>query len=163
MVKRIRPKKKDRVVAPRNWYIIHVHSGCEDQVAETLKQKVESLGMQDKIFNVMVPKEKQLELRDGKKKVVEKKIYPGYVFVDMIVTEDSWYVVRNTPNVTGFLGFGTRPSPASPEEIERLKKRMGIAEPKYKIDLKEGETVKIVDGPFSGFEGTVEELSLIHI
>jgi transcriptional antiterminator NusG len=158
MVKQIK-KGKDEIKGSRNWYVIHTYSGYEDQVAENIQEKVESLGMQDKIFAVIVPKEKNIEIKNGKKKTVEKKIYPGYVLVDMIVTEDSWYVVRNTPSVTGFIGFGTRPSPIPKEEIDRLKKRMSIEEPKYKIDLQIGESVKIVDGPFSGFEGVVDDIN----
>jgi len=142
----------------RNWYVIHTYSGYEEQVAESLKQRIESLGMQDKIFDVVVPKEKQIEIKNGKRKIVEKRIFPGYVIVDMIVTDDSWYVVRNTPNVTGFIGFGVRPTPMSKEEIDRIKKRMGVEEPKYKIDLKVGDLVKINDGALKGSEGKIEEV-----
>lgn len=150
--------RKDRIRGARNWYVIHTYSGYEDQVAENLKQRIESLGMKDKIFAVLVPKEKHIEIKNGKRRTVEKRIYPGYVLVDMIVTEDSWYVVRNTPNVTGFIGFGTRPMPIAKEEINRIQKLMGVEEPKYKIDLKTGEHVRISDGPFSGFEGIVDEI-----
>jgi len=142
----------------RNWYVIHTYSGYEEQVAESLKQRIESMNMDDKIFDVIVPKEKQIEIKNGKRKIIEKKIFPGYVLVDMIVTDDSWYVVRNTPNVTGFIGFGVRPTPMSKEEIDRLKKRMGVEEPKYQIDLRVGDLVKITDGALKGFEGKVEEV-----
>ncbi|MFA7253425.1 MAG: transcription termination/antitermination protein NusG [Patescibacteria group bacterium] len=142
----------------RNWYVIHTYSGYEEQVADSLKQRIESLGMQEKIFDVIVPKEKQIEIKNGKRKIVEKKIYPGYVLVDMIVTDDSWYVVRNTPNVTGFIGFGVRPTPMSKEEIDRIKKRMGVEEPKYQVDLTVGDLVKINDGALKGFEGKIEEV-----
>lgn len=159
MAKKIGIKgRRDKVREKRNWYVIHTYSGYEEQVAENLKQRIESLGMQDKIFNVMVPKEKQIEIKNGKRRTVEKRIYPGYVMVDMIVTEDSWYVVRNTPNVTGFIGFGTRPTPVDPAEIKVLKKRMGVEEPKYKIDVSEGEAVRITDGPFTGYEGVVDDI-----
>ena len=159
MAKKIGIKgSKDKVRESRNWYVIHTYSGYEDQVAENLKQRIESLGMQDKIFNVMVPKEKQIEIKNGKRRTVEKRIYPGYVMVDMIVTEDSWYVVRNTPNVTGFIGFGTRPTPVDKTEVRTLKKRMGVEEPKYKIDVVEGEAVRITDGPFAGYEGVVDDI-----
>ncbi len=114
--------------------------------------------MGDKIFDVVVPKEKQIEIKNGKRKIVEKKIFPGYVIVDMIVTDDSWYVVRNTPNVTGFIGFGVRPTPMSKEEIDRIRKRMGVEEPKYMIDLRVDDLVKITDGALKGFEGKVEEV-----
>jgi transcriptional antiterminator NusG len=150
--------KKDKVRGNRNWYIIHTAAGYEDQVAEQIMQRVKTLSMEEKVFEALVPKEKQIEIKNGSRKVVEKKIYPGYVFVDMTVSEDSWYVVRNTPNVTGFLGFGTVPTPVPEEEISRLKKKMGVEEPKYKIDLKIGESVNIIDGPFSGFEGVIEDV-----
>ena len=143
----------------RNWYVIHTYSGYEEQVADSLKQRIESLGMQDRIFDVVVPKEKQIEIKNGKRKVVGKRIFPGYVMVDMIVTDDSWYVVRNTPNVTGFIGFGVRPTPMSDSEIKRIKKRMGVEEPKYKVDFKVDELVKITDGALKGFEGKVQEIS----
>lgn len=158
MPKKINIKDKDKVRGERNWYVIHTYSGYEDQVAEALKERIERLGMKDKIFDVIVPKEKQIEIKSGKRKVIEKRIFPGYVLVDMIVTEDSWYVVRNTANVTGFIGFGTFPTPIFPEEMKIIKKKMGVEEPKYKIDLKIGESVKICDGPFSGLEGVVDEV-----
>lgn len=142
----------------RNWYVIHTYAGYEEQVADSLKQRIESLSMQDKIFDVIVPKEKQIEIKNGKRTTVEKRIFPGYVLVDMIVTDDSWYVVRNTPNVTGFIGFGVRPTPMSKEEIDRIKKRMGVEEPKFKVDFKEGDLVKITDGALKGFEGKIEEV-----
>jgi transcriptional antiterminator NusG len=149
---------KQQLPQKRNWYVIHTYSGYEDAVARNLKQRVESLGMEDKIFNVLVPKEKKIKIKDGKRKVVEEKIYPGYVLVEMIVTDDSWYVVRNTPNVTGFVGVGTTPVPVSPQEIENLKKRMGVEEPQFKIEVNIGDLVKIVDGPFKNFEGKVSEI-----
>ena len=127
-------------------------------MVHNLQQRIESLGMDDKIFSVMVPKEKKIKIRNGKRKVVEEKIYPGYVLVEMIVTDDSWYVVRNTPRVTGFVGSGTTPVPVSDEEIAFLKKRMGVEEPKYKIDVVLGDAVKITDGPFKDFDGKVSEI-----
>jgi transcriptional antiterminator NusG len=149
---------KQQIPQERNWYVLHTYSGYEDAVAKNLKQRIESLGMEDKIFNVLVPKEKKIKIKNGKRKVVEEKIYPGYVLVEMIVTDDSWYVVRNTPNVTGFVGAGTTPVPVSPKEIENLKKRMGGEEPQYKIEVKVGEMVKIIDGPFKDFDGKVSEI-----
>lgn len=143
----------------RNWYVIHTYSGYEEQVADSLRQRIESLGMQDKIFDVVVPKEKQIEIKNGKRKIVEKRIFPGYVLVDMIVTDDSWYVVRNTPNVTGFIGFGVRPTPMSKEEVNRIKKRMGVEEPKYKVDFEIGELVRINDGALKSHEGKVQEIN----
>jgi transcriptional antiterminator NusG len=146
---------KQQASTEKRWYVLHTYSGYEDAVAKNLKQRVESLGMEDKIFNVVVPKEKKIKIRNGKKRTVEEKIYPGYVLVEMIVTDDSWYVVRNTPNVTGFVGAGTVPLPVAPLEIEALKKRMVDEEPKYKIDFKKGDSVKITDGPFKDSEGKV--------
>lgn len=142
----------------RGWYVIHTYSGYEDQVADNLRQRAESFGMQDKIFNVIVPKEKQIEIKNGKRRTVEKRIFPGYVMVEMIVTDDSWYVVRNTPNVTGFIGLGVQPTPISPDEVNRIQKRMGIEEPKYKIELTIDELVKITDGPLKGFEGKITDI-----
>ncbi len=152
---------KDRILkqsGERNWYVIHTYAGYEEQVADNLKQRIESLNMSDRIFDVIVPKEKQIEIKNGKRKTVEKRIFPGYVLVDMVVTDDTWYVVRNTPNVTGFIGFGVRPTPMSKEEVDRIKKRMGVEEPKYKIELKDGDLVRITDGALKGFEGKVEDV-----
>ena len=114
--------------------------------------------MEDKIFDVLVPKEKQIEVKNGRRRTVEKKILPGYVLAEMIVTDDSWYVVRNTPNVTGFIGFGVQPTPMQPDEIDRIKRRMGVDEPKYEIELSVGDLVRVGDGPFKGFEGKVQEI-----
>ena len=149
---------KQQISQEKQWYVLHTYSGYEDAVAKNLKQRIESLGMEDKIFNVIVPKEKKIKIKAGKRKVTEEKIYPGYVIVEMVVTDDSWYVVRNTPNVTGFVGAGTTPVPVSATEIESLKKRMGGEEPQYKIEVKLGEMVKIIDGPFKDFDGKVSEV-----
>ena len=146
---------KQKLPQQRNWYVIHTYSGYEDAVAKNLKQRVESLGMDDKIFSVLVPKEKKVKIKNGKRKTIEEKIYPGYVLVEMIVTDDSWYTVRNTPNVTGFVGVGTTPVPISINEIDILKKRMGVDTPQFKIEAKTGDIVKIVDGPFRDFDGKV--------
>ena len=149
---------KQQIEQQKNWYVIHTYSGYEDAVAKNLKQRIESLGMEDKIFNVIVPKEKKIKIKDGKRKVQDEKIYPGYVLVEMIVTDDSWYVVRNTPNVTGFVGAGTTPVPVSLSEIDILKKKMGVETPQYKIDVEVGDAVKIIDGPFKDFDGKVSEI-----
>ncbi len=149
---------KQKLPQQRNWYVIHTYSGYEDAVARNLKQRIESLGMEDKIFSVIVPKEKKIKIKNGRRRVAEEKVYPGYVLVEMIVTDDSWYVVRNTPNVTGFVGAGTTPIPVSPLEVENLKKRMGVEEPKFKIDFKMNDLVKITDGPFKDYEGKVSEI-----
>lgn len=142
----------------RNWYAVHTYSGYEDAVARNLRQRVESLGYEDKIFNILVPKEKKIKIKGGKRRVEEEKIYPGYVLVEMIVTDDSWYVVRNTPRVTGFVGSGITPTPLSREEVDTLFKRMQAEEPKYTIDVAAGDTVRINDGPFKDYEGKVSEV-----
>jgi len=138
--------------------VLHTYSGYEDAVVRNLKQRIESLDIQDKIFNVLVPKEKKIKIKNGKRRVIEEKIYPGYVLVEMIVTDDSWYVVRNTPRVTGFIGSGTMPIPVSKEEMKELQKRMGDTESKYKIEFSVGDPVKIIDGPFKDFDGKVSEI-----
>lgn len=142
----------------KDWYAIHTYSGYEDRVSDNLRQRIETLGMGDKIFDVIVPKENQIEIKNGRRRIVERRIFPGYVLVQMDVTEDSWYVVRNTPNVTGFVGSGTTPTPLSESEIKHIQKRMGVEEPKYKIDFTAGESVNITDGPFKGFDGVVNEI-----
>ena len=142
----------------RHWYVIHTYSGYEDAVREALMQRIETMNMQDKIFDVIVPKESQIEMKKGEQVTTKKRIFPGYVLVDMIVTDESWYVVRNTPNVTGFIGADTTPIPVSEDEVARLKKRMGVVEPKYKIDFEINDRVSIVDGPFSGYDGLISEI-----
>ena len=144
----------------REGYAIHTYSGYEDNVARNLKQRIESLGFEDKIFQVLVPKEKKIRVKGGKREVVEEKIYPGYVLVEMIVNDDSWYVVRNTPNVTGFIGAGTVPTPLARLEVDDLLRRMGVQEPQYQVDVKVGERVKITDGPFKDFDGKVDEVDM---
>ena len=147
-----------RYDATKQWYAIHTYSGYEEKVAESIRQRAESLDMKDKIFAALVPKEKQIEIRNGKRKIVEKRIFQGYVLVQMKLSEDAWYIVRNTPSVTGFVGTGTEPTPVDPEEIEKIQKRMGLDQPKHKIDYNVGEVVSIVDGPFKGFDGTISEI-----
>lgn len=143
----------------RRWYAIHTYSGYEENVAEGLRSRVSTLGMQDTIFNVLVPTEKKIKIKNGKRKVVEEKIFPGYVLVEMDVTDDSWYVVRNTPNVTGFIGTGTTPTPLSEAEVASILKRKGGEDKmEVEIDLVEGMAVRIGDGPFKGFEGKVIEV-----
>lgn len=158
MTEKLEKTKNLKQEGKRGWYVIHTYAGYEDQVAESLKQRVESTGMSDFIFNVIVPIEKQIEIKNGKRQVVEKKIFPGYVLVEMIVTDESWYVVRNTPNVTGFVGFGVRPTPMSEMEIARIQKRMSIKEPKHKMEFAVDDLVRIVDGPLKGFEGKVADI-----
>jgi len=139
------------------WYVLHTYSGYEDTVARNLKQRIESLGMQDYIFNVMVPTERKIKIHGGKKKVIEEKVYPGYVLIEMIVTDESWYVVRNTPRVTGFVGAGNIPIPVDSGKITELEKVIK-EEPGYKIDFKTGDSVKIKTGPFRDFNGKVGEI-----
>lgn len=142
----------------RRWYVLHTYSGYEENVAHNLKQRIESMDVEDKIFNILIPTEKKIKIKNGKRKVLEEKIFPGYVLVEMIVNDDSWYVVRNTPNVTGFIGTGTIPTPISDKEVKELQKRMGVEEPKFKIDITEGSPVKITDGPFKNLEGKVTNI-----
>lgn len=142
----------------RRWYAIHTYSGYEENVEEAVKQRIETMDMQEKIFAVLVPKEKKIKIKNGKRRVTEEKIFPGYVLVEMIVTDDSWYVVRNTPNVTGFIGTGTTPTPIAQEEIDVLLKRVGTNEPEFKIDVGKGDTVTITDGPFKGQQAKVEDV-----
>ena len=149
---------KQITTGERHWYAIHTYSGYEDTVARNLKQRIESLGFEEKIFDVIVPKEKKIKIKGGKRETIEEKIYPGYVLVEMIVDDASWYVVRNTPNVTGFIGAGTVPIPLSCEEIETLMKRMQVEEHKYKVDVEVGDRVKITDGPFKDFDGKISEV-----
>jgi len=142
----------------KQWYAIHTYSGYEEKVAESIRQRAESLDMKDKIFQALVPKEKQIEIKNGKRRVVEKRIFQGYVLVQMKMSEDAWYIVRNTPSVTGFVGSGTEPTPVDPEEIEKIQKRMGLEQPKHKIDYRIGDVVNIIDGPFKGFDGSINEI-----
>ena len=142
----------------KKWYVIHTYSGYEDRVAENLKQRIETMDMADKIFDAMVPKEKQIQIKNGKRKVIEAKIFQGYVLVEMKLTDETWYIVRNTPGVTGFVGADTTPTPVSDSEIAKIKKRMGVEDPKHQIDFAVGEVVNIIDGPFKGFDGAVAEI-----
>lgn len=142
----------------KQWYAIHTYSGYEEKVAESIRQRAESLDIKDKIIQVLVPKEKMIEVKNGKRKVVEKRIFQGYVMVQMKMSEDAWYIVRNTPSVTGFVGSGSEPTPIAPDEMEKIMKRMGRAEPKHKIDFNIGEVVNIIDGPFKGFDGSINEV-----
>lgn len=142
----------------RNWYAIHTYAGYENAVARNLKQRIESLGMEDRIFNVLVPSEKKFKVKGGKKVEEEEKIYPGYILVDMIVTDDSWYVVRNTPRVTGFVGSGVYPVPLEKSEVDELFRRMNSGTTKHNIDLDIDDAVIIADGPFKDLEGKVAEV-----
>lgn len=142
----------------KNWYVVHTYSGYENKVKANLEKRVESMGMQDKIFRVLVPMEEEFEIKDGKKKIVKKKVFPGYILVEMIMGDDSWYVVRNTPGVTGFVGPGSKPIPLETEEIGNIMKRMGMDQPRPKVSFAVGQSVRIISGPFDNFVGVVEEI-----
>ncbi|HOZ36671.1 MAG TPA: transcription termination/antitermination protein NusG [bacterium] len=142
----------------KRWYVIHTYSGYEENVARNLEQRIESLDMGDKIFQVLVPTENKIKIKGGKRHTTREKIFPGYVLVEMLVDDESWYVVRNTPNVTGFIGSGTLPIPLSDSEIKELQRRMGVQEPKYQINVTAGMPVKITDGPFKDMEGKVSDI-----
>ena len=146
--------------AGRNWYVVHTYSGYEDSVKKSIEQRSESLGMKDYVFSVVVPKEKQIVFKKGEPLEEERKLFPGYVLVDMIVTDDSWYMVRNTPNVTGFVGSGNIPVPVTPEEFGVVERRMGEQTAKFKSDFQVGDLVIIVDGPFKNYEGTVDAVDV---
>jgi transcriptional antiterminator NusG len=149
---------KQEQTGGRNWYAIHTYAGYENAVQRNLKQRIESLGKEDKIFNVIVPTEKKIKIKAGKRTETEEKIYPGYILVDMIVTDDSWYVVRNTPRVTGFVGAGVNPVPLNPTEVAALFSKMEHNTAKHNIELEVGEIVLINDGPFKDLEGKVNEV-----
>ena len=142
----------------RRWYVLHTYSGYEENVCRNLRQRIESMDMEDKIFDVLIPTETKIKIKNGKRKTVKEKIFPGYVLVSMVVTDASWYVVRNTPNVTGFVGSGTTPTPVSEAEIKALMQRMGDEEPEFKVDIEVGEVAKITDGPFKDYEGKIFEV-----
>jgi transcription termination/antitermination protein NusG len=144
----------------RNWFVIHCYSGYENKVRHNLEQRVESMGMKGQIFDVVVPTEEEIEVKDGKRRTVERRVFPGYLLVQMIMTEDSWYVVRNTPGVTGFVGMGNVPTPLRPEEVAQILRRMEAEAPKVKVTFKPGQKVRIVDGPFNDFIGTVAEIDM---
>ena len=153
--------KINRYDSTRAWYAIHTYSGYEEKVSESIRQRINAVDMADKIFDVMVPKEKQIQIKNGKRKVIDAKIFQGYVLVEMKLTDETWYIIRNTPGVTGFVGADTTPTPVSESEMRKIKKRMGVEEPKHQIDLSEGEVVSIVDGPFKGFDGSVAEIDAV--
>lgn len=142
----------------RAWYAISTYSGHEDKVAESVKQRIEQGEFKGKIFDAIVPKEKRIEIKNGKRKVVDRKIFQGYVLVEMRLSDETWYIIRNTPGVTGFIGTGTQPTPVSEKEINKIKKRMGQEDPKYSVSYALGEIVSITDGPFKGFDGAVAEI-----
>ncbi len=142
------------------WYVIHCYSGYENKVRHNLEQRIETMGMKDKVFDVVVPTQEEIEVRDGKRRTVERHIFPGYVLVNMALSEESWFVVRNTPGVTGFVGMGNLPTPLRPEEVAQILKRMEAEAPTVKVTFKVGERVRIVDGPFNDFRGVVAEIDM---
>lgn len=145
----------------KNWYVVHTYSGYENRVKANLEKRVETMGMQDKIFRVIVPEHEETEMKDGKKRTMMRKVFPGYVLVELIMTDDSWYVVRNTPGVTGFIGSsggGAKPTPLLPEEADRLLQQMGMTDKIVEIDISIGEAVEVLEGPFAHFQGRVEEI-----
>lgn len=149
---------KQEIQSERCWYAIHTYAGYENAVERNLRQRIGSLGMEDKIFNVIVPVEKKIKIKGGKRVEVEERIYPGYVLVDMIVDDETWYVVRNTPRVTGFVGSGVHPVPVEQSEVDSLLSKMANVETRHEIDAELGETVRIIDGPFKEFEGVVDKV-----
>lgn len=144
----------------RAWYVVHCYSGYENKVRHNLEQRIDSMGMKDKIFDVVVPTEEEIEVKEGKRRTVERRVFPGYILVNMILSEESWYVVRNTPGVTGFVGMGNTPTPLRPEEVAQIIKRMEAEAPRIKVTFRSGERVRIVDGPFNDFRGTVSEIDM---
>jgi transcriptional antiterminator NusG len=144
----------------RNWYVVHCYSGYENKVRHNLEQRIETMGMKDRIFDVVVPTEEEIEVKDGKRKTIERRVFPGYILVQMIMTEESWYVVRNTPGVTGFVGMGNEPTPLRPEEVALIIKRMEAEAPRIKVTYATGQKVRIIDGPFNDFIGTVDEIDM---
>ena len=144
----------------KQWYVVHCYSGYEYKVCHAIEQRIETMGMRDKIFDVIVPTEEEIEIKEGKRRKVERRVFPGYILVEMIMDEDSWYVVRNTPGVTGFVGMGNEPTPLRPEEVKQIMDRMTEESPKVKVTFKLGQRVRIVDGPFNDFVGTVAAIDL---
>jgi len=143
------------------WYAISTYSGFEDKVADSIKQRIDTIDLADKIFDAIVPKEKQIEIKNGKRKIVDRKIFQGYVLVEMKLSDETWYIIRNTPGVTGFVGTGTQPTPVSDKEIAKIKKRMGVEDPKYTVNFADGEVIAIIDGPFKGFEGAISSIDAV--
>ena len=155
-------KKSSEEDDGRAWYVIHCYSGYEKKVRHNLEQRIETMGMKDMIFDVVIPTQEEIEVREGKRRSIERHVFPGYVLVNLILTEESWYVVRNTPGVTGFVGMGNDPTPLRDEEVTQILKRMEAEAPHVKVSFKSGERVRIIDGPFNDFRGTVSEIDIEH-
>src|SRR5690554_941241 len=144
----------------RAWYVVHCYSGYENKVRHSIEQRIETMGMSHKIFDVVVPTEEEIEIKDGKRRTVERRVFPGYILVQMLMDEDSWYVVRNTPGVTGFVGMGNEPTPLRPEEVAQIMRRMEAEAPTVKVTFRPGQKVRIIDGPFNDFIGTVGDIDM---
>ena len=142
----------------KQWYVIHTYSGYENKVKTNLEHRIESMGVEDQIYQVLVPMEEEIEIRNGQRQTVNKKVFPGYVLVEMVMTDESWYVVRNTPGVTSFVGSGNRPTALRESEVKAILKQMGVEAPKFKVQFAKGQSVRVTDGPFAEFIGTVDEV-----
>jgi len=159
-VQKAQPAQPEDEEDGRAWYVVHCYSGYENKVRHNLEQRIETMGMKNLIFDVVVPTEEEIEVKEGKRRTVERRVFPGYILVNMIMTEESWYVVRNTPGVTSFVGMGNDPVPLRPEEVSSIIKRMEADAPRIKVTFKQGERVRIIDGPFNEFRGTVDEIDM---
>lgn len=157
---KIEPPANLQAGTDRAWYVVHCYSGYENKVRYNLEQRIETMGMKDRIFDVVIPTQEEIEVREGKRRTVERHVFPGYVLVNMILSEESWYVVRNTPGVTGFVGMGNDPTPLRPEEVQQILRRMEAEAPHVKVTFKVGERVRIIDGPFNDFRGIVSEIDM---
>jgi transcriptional antiterminator NusG len=151
---------KEAMSGERSWYVVHCYSGYENKVRHNLEQRIDTMGMKDRIFDVIIPTQEEIEVKEGKRRTVERHVFPGYVLVNMIMSEESWYVVRNTPGVTGFVGMGNQPTPLRPEEVSQILRTMEAEAPRVKVTYRQGERVRIVDGPFNDFRGTVAEIDM---
>ena len=149
----------DASSAAKQWYVIHTYSGYENKVKANLEHRIESMGVEDQIFQVLVPMEEEIEIKNGQRMTVNKKVFPGYVLVEMAMSDESWYVVRNTPGVTSFVGSGNRPTPLVEAEVKKILKQMGVEAPKFKLQFTKGQSVRVKDGPFAEFIGTVDEVN----
>jgi transcriptional antiterminator NusG len=143
----------------KQWFVVHCYSGYENKVRHSIQQRIETMGMRDRIFDVLIPTEEEIEVKDGKRRTVERRIYPGYILVEMLLDEESWFVVRNTPGVTGFVGMGDEPAPLRDDEVRQILKRMESEQPSIRYDFKVGQKVRIIDGPFNDFIGTVADIN----
>jgi transcriptional antiterminator NusG len=154
------PESEPALGPKRYWFVVHCYSGYEKKVEKGLKQRIASMGMQDQIFRVMVPTEEEIDVREGQRKVIQRRVFPGYILVEMAMSEESWYVVRNTPGVTGFVSSGDKPSPLREDEVAKILKRMESEQPKVRVSYRPGQAVHIIDGPFADFRGTVDEVNM---